>query len=193
MPADGDDPVLFGLDAAAIGVVPRLEQAVARLDSSRQAAFRRLLRALNNPMLVLALIGKPRSFGRSLRMTASGCSALAVSRLGILRKGYQAERLAAFLFYSITDDQGQNPTWPALGYVPSANPPSARLLVLTPVDGPTTLECDVCDRLGGGGSVIAAESGPERSVVLEGGSGRQAPDFDQRELTGMNTRTSTRE
>ena len=59
---------------------------------------------------------------------------------------------------------------------------------VTSIERATTLECDVCViGSGAGGSVVAAElaAANKRVIVLEAGSGQQAPDFDQREFVGM--------
>jgi choline dehydrogenase-like flavoprotein len=148
---------------------------------------------LDQPLFNLALVGRARSF-RQLKPAERErlLQALAVSRWRLLRAGFQGiKRLAAFLFYSVSDERGQNPAWPALGYAPSANPPAVpAALAVTVLDQPTTLAADVCViGSGAGGAVVAAElaAAGRRVVVLEAGSGRQAPDFDQRELTGMNT------
>ncbi|HEV2129448.1 MAG TPA: GMC family oxidoreductase N-terminal domain-containing protein, partial [Longimicrobiaceae bacterium] len=115
---------------------------------------------------------------------------MANSRLPPLRTGFQGlKRLATFLFYSLLDDSGSNPTWAAIGYTPSANPPAREpLLALSWISAPTTLECEVCViGSGAGGGVVAGElaRAGRRVIVLEAGSGQQAPNFDQRELVGM--------
>lgn len=187
----GDDPRLFALDAVRLGVPAALEQALATLDTPQQTQFRQLLRALDRPLLIGLLTGTPRPFAALAQpQQERALLALSTSRLPLLRTGFQAlKRLATFLFYSLTDEYGQNPTWPALGYTPSANRPAAPArLTLTTISAPTTLECDVCViGSGAGGGVVAAELAQSglRVIVLEAGSGQQAPDFDQREFAGM--------
>lgn len=187
----GDDPRLFGLAAADLDVAVALEQALTTLDRPQQAQFRQLLRALNQPVLIGLLAGTPRRFSAlSQPQQERVLLALATHRVPLLRTGFQAlKRLATFLFYSLTDAHGHNPTWPALGYTPSTNPPAAPArLRLHTISAPTTLECDVCViGSGAGGSVMAAElaRAGQRVIVLEAGSGQQSPDFDQREFVGM--------
>lgn len=191
LPASGDDPQLFALKAATLDVPAAMEAAISELDAAQQRQFRQLLRALEQPLVIALLIGKRTRFsalGGAARERA--LLALATSRVASLRAGFQGlKRLATFLFYSVVDAAEHNPTWPALGYTPSANPPAAPAALQTTVlDAPTTLECDVCViGSGAGGSVVAAElaAAGQRVIVLEAGGGQQAPDFDQRELRGM--------
>ncbi len=190
-PGPNDDPALFTCKAADLELAAVIEQALTTFDPAQQLQFRRLLRALDRPIVNQLLIGLRRPF-RSLSLPDRErvLLTLATSRWAMLRTGFQAfKRLATFLFYSLIDATGHNPTWTALGYTPSANPPAApSRLSLTPIERPTTLECDVCViGSGAGGSVVAAElaAANKRVIVLEAGGGRQASDFDQHELVGM--------
>jgi choline dehydrogenase-like flavoprotein len=150
-----------------------------------------LLRSLEQPATVRVLGGPARPFsklGHSQREQV--LLSLATSPLPQLRAGFQAiKRLVSFLFYSLPGADGDNPAWAALAYSPSRNQPAhAPILNLTRITGPTTFECDVCVvGSGAGGGVVAAEAAAagKRVVVLEAGSGLQAPDFDQHELAGM--------
>lgn len=186
-----DDPGLFICSATDLDVAAAIEQALAGFDQGQQAEFRRLLQVLDRPFVNQLLIGRrQRFYNLALPDRERVLLKLALSRLPMLRSGFQAlKRLTTFLFYSLPDAGGQNPTWPALGYTPAPNL-SARpaALKLTPIDRPATLECDVCViGSGAGGSVVAAElaAANKRVIVLEAGSGQQAPDFDQREFVGM--------
>jgi choline dehydrogenase-like flavoprotein len=187
----GDDPRLFGLSAASVGVAPAMEEALGKLDKAQQTQFRLLLSALDRAATMGILTGKARRF-TALRPPdrERALLAMANSRLPLLRTGFQGlKRLALFLYYSVTDSSGHNPTWEPIGYTPSANPPAlAPLLALTQVTRPVELECDVCViGSGAGGSVVAAElaAAGKRVIVLEAGGGWQAPDYDQHELAGM--------
>jgi hypothetical protein len=190
----GDDPGLFGLDAANLGVAGEIELAVGELGAAQQKDFRRLLRLLAQPVFMLPLAGRARPFAALPEARRErALLAMAGSRLEPLRTGFQVlKRLATLLFYSVCPDGGDNPTWQAIGYVRSAKlPPGDQpLLRLTPVAAPTTLDADVCViGSGAGGCVAAAElaAAGRRVVVLEAGGGQQAPDFDQVELDAMRT------
>jgi choline dehydrogenase-like flavoprotein len=191
LPASDDHPDLFALNAGDLNIATAIEAALTDFDREQQTEFRRFLRVLNRPSVNQLLIGRRTMFSTLAQPDRERVLlALATSRLSLLRTGFQAlKRLATFLFYSLTDADGSNPTWAALGYTPSANPPAApAALTLTTIDRPVTLECDVCViGSGAGGSVVAAElaAAHKRVIVLEAGSGQQAPEFDQRELVGM--------
>jgi len=190
-PQEGDDPRLFALDAAALKVPVAMEETIAALGADKQAELRRLLGLLGTPVLPLLLTGRARRFTDLTQEEAERfLLAMSNSRLPLLRTGFQAlKRLATFLFYSLLDVGGENPTWPAIGYTSSprspASPPALRL---TPVAAPARFDCDVCViGSGAGGAVVAAElaAAGRKVIVLEAGAGLQAPDFDQRELPGL--------
>ncbi|MFY9820290.1 MAG: hypothetical protein WAM82_02850, partial [Thermoanaerobaculia bacterium] len=132
-PEEGDDPRLFALDAMTLKVVPAMEETIGALGADQQAELRRLLGLLGTPVLPLLLAGRARRFPDLAQGEAERfLLAMANSRLPLLRTGFQAlKRLATFLFYSLLDADGENPTWPAIGYTSSprrpASPPALRL------------------------------------------------------------------
>ncbi len=193
VPEGDDNPQLFALDAVSLGVPSAMEEAFATLARSQQLQIRLLLRALERPVVNRLLAGTARRF-RELEHPEQErvLVALAQSRSSSLRAGFQGlKRLATFLFYSLLDARGTNPTWLPIGYAPSSNGPAREPSVkLTHIAQRTWLDCDVCViGSGAGGGVVAAELARhgKRVIVLEAGTGLQAPDFDQRELVGMRT------
>jgi choline dehydrogenase-like flavoprotein len=189
--AGGDDPGLFGADAVSLGVPGAIEEALAALPPEQVQDFRLLLRALDHPLFVLGIAGKAKPF-RALRAEERErvLLTMATSSVPLARKGFQAvKRLAAFLFYALMDERRTNPTWHGIGYAAAPNA-AARdaALTLTNVDAPAQLEADVCIvGSGAGGGVVAAELSRAglRVIILEQGPGDQAPQFDQREVVGM--------
>ncbi len=187
----GDDPRLFALDAAALGVAAEFEQAVGGLAPEQRADFRRLLHLLEQPAFMLPLAGRALPLSQlPLDRRERALLAMATSRLEPLRRGFQVlKRLATFLFYSVRPGGGDNPTWAAMGYARPAAPPAApRHLRLTQIAAPATFEADVCVvGSGAGGGVAAAvlAAAGRRVVVLEAGGGFEAPDFEPDELAGM--------
>jgi choline dehydrogenase-like flavoprotein len=188
--AAGDDPALFALDAAALGVAGEIEGAAAGLGAGQRADLQRLLGLLAQPAAMLLLAGRARPFAAlGLERRERALLTMATSRLEPLRTGFQVlKRLAGFLFYSLSPDGRDNPAWAAIGYARSVNPPAApAALHLTALAAPAVLQADVCViGSGAGGSVVAAEmaAAGRQVVVLEAGPGLQAPDFDQGELAG---------
>ena len=187
----GDDAELFTADAISLGVPGAIEEALAAVPQEQVQDFRLLLRALDHPLFVLGIIGKAKSF-RSLRAEDRErvLLAMATSSVPLARKGFQAvKRLASFLFYSLMDERRRNPTWRGIGYAPIPTMPARdAALTLTHIDAPIQLEADVCIvGSGAGGGVVAAELARTgmRVIVLEQGPADQAPQFDQREIVGM--------
>lgn len=189
-PAADDHPALFALDALALGLPAALQTALAQIDPRQQLALRALLRALQQPWLPALLVGRAQPISAlPLSERERLLQRMASHPVPQLRAAFQGlKRLTLFLFYSLLDDHGQNPAWPALGYHP-IDPPAAPALLQPMVIGrDATLHADVCViGSGAGGSVVAAELAARgrHVVVLEAGGGDQAPDFCQRELIGM--------
>jgi choline dehydrogenase-like flavoprotein len=172
-------------------LVDEMAGTIAEVEPRQQRRLARFLRLLDHPLAMLAMTGKARRFTALDRSTREQVLLrLATSRLPALRAVFQVlKRLTLFHFYSLTGEDRCNPAWPIMGYVPSSKQPAAApCLKVTPIDRPTQLDADVCViGSGAGGGVIAAELAAtgKRLVVLEAGSGQQAPDFDQSEQAGF--------
>ena len=187
----GDDDVLFGISASRLGVPGAAESAIGLLPAVQQSELRLLLRLLDSRVagLVLARTAKGVAAMPPAKRAAL-LARLATSRLPRLRSGFQAlKRLSGFLYYSLTDESGGNRAWPRIGYEPSTlPPPRGEPLRVTTVTRDSAFDADVCVvGSGAGGGVVAAALAARgmRVVVLEAGPPDQAPDFEQRELTGM--------
>ena len=190
VPSTGDDAALFKLSANDVALADAVEQAMLALSARQVGELRLFLRLLDNPLFMLIAAGTPsRMTGVAEVRRESVMLKLARNPLPQVRSGYQAlKRLATFLFYSVVADDKPNPTWASLGYAPPRPARATASLTLTRITQPTTLEADVCViGSGAGGGVIAERmaTAGRTVIVLEAGSGDQAPDFDQREVVGM--------
>jgi choline dehydrogenase-like flavoprotein len=173
--------------------------AESYLLSADRAGFRRILRAVESPLVNLVLTGRPSRFSSlSAERREAYLLNWARSRVSLKRLGFQAvKRLVLFVSYAKALADGQNPNWISIGYEPPdpaersrhRHPVELRLDPLHP-SGEVTLETDVCVvGSGAGGSVIAAklaQSG-HRVLVLEAGPLRTADDFTQREADTYDT------
>ncbi len=189
----GDDQILFSLSAGTLGVPAAVEAAVALLSTAQRGELKQLLALLNNAAFGLGVARVPRALAAMSRDEQRRfLLALATSPIPQLRSGFQAlRRLSSFMYYSATDDRGENRVWPRIRYEPSTLPPpspSSHRLSLSDPSKLTTIDADVCViGSGAGGGVAAAELAKRglKVVVLEAGPGDQAADFDQQELSGM--------
>lgn len=192
-PGPADDAALFRTGAADVRLAEALEQViVGGALSERQAGELRLfLRLLDSALVMFVLTGQPRALTvMPLAERERAMHSLARHPVPQIRAGYQAlKRLSTFLFYAVTPDGVTNPTWPGLGYSipPAPRIAAADLRVLTPKRA-VSLEADVCIVGSGAGGAVMAErltAAGLTVVVLEAGPGDQAPDFDNREIAGM--------
>lgn len=176
--------------ANQLAVPERIEETMSALGAAERDRLRLFLRLLERPGTILLLAGRPRAFsalgpGDRARVLRK----MSVSRIPQLRTGFQAVfRLAAFHRYSTMPRGLDNPSWSAIGYQPTANPPARETrLAITHADS-ETMQCDVCVvGSGAGGSVVAAclASRGMKIIVLEAGSDWQGGEFDQHEAEGI--------
>lgn len=185
-----ESPVLFGASASGLGVPSAVEQAMMALSSRQRGELRLFIRLLDSAPFMLVSTGSARGITAMAPADRErALLALARSPVPQLRTGFQAlKRLTTFLFYAVLDAEGRSPLWPAIGYeqaVPARASPSLRVTTLSQ---PATFDADACViGSGAGGSVMAARLAAAglSVVVLEAGPADQAPDFDQREIVGM--------
>lgn len=189
-PGTGDDTRLFSIGAADVGLAQAVEHALEALSLRQCRELALFLRLLESRVFMLAVTGRARGLGvMEASEREAALRSLAGSRIPQLRAGFQAvKRLSTFLFYSVLDAHGSNPTWASLGYaVPAPRPAREGLAVITPATS-MVLDADACVvGSGAGGGVVAARlaAAGMRVVVLEAGPADQARDFDQREVMGM--------
>jgi choline dehydrogenase-like flavoprotein len=191
LPADeGAVPRVSEAGARALAVPERIEETMSALGTGERERLRLLLRLLERPTTMLLLSGRARRFSAlAPGERARVLHRMSVSAIPQLRTGFQAFfRLAAFHRYSTMPRGVDNPSWSAIGYVASANPPAMRSrIAVGRADSAGRVDCDVCViGSGAGGSVVAAElaSCGKKVVVLEAGSDWQSSEFDQHEAVG---------
>jgi choline dehydrogenase-like flavoprotein len=191
MDASGDESVeLFRMSASQLGVPRAIEEAMRVFSPRQRRELRLFLRLLESPLFMVVATRTRAAFTAMPPMDRpDALFGLATSWLPQARSGFQAlKRLATFLFYALTKENQPNPSWSALSYDPPPPSPGRAPLTVTPIVADTRIAADVCIvGAGAGGGVVAAllAAAGRRVVVLEAGPPDQSPDFDQRELAGM--------
>jgi choline dehydrogenase-like flavoprotein len=155
-----------------------------------QAQTKQFLDLLASPIGTLALAGRPGKFA-SLPLATREKVMLgwANSPIGLLRQGFQGiKRLTHSLFFSVLDNEGRNPNWPAVQYPgpqPKPSKPAGTPLPIRAITGDTTIDCDVVIvGSGAGGGVVAgvlAKAG-YHVVVIEKGGYQSEADYSGREF-----------
>jgi choline dehydrogenase-like flavoprotein len=115
------------------------------------------------------------------------------SRLPQRRAVFQALRKGSLLFYYMLPGPGseRNPAWDAIGYdgpLGKLDGAPKKALQITPIDGDTTLTCDVVivGSGAGGGTAAAVLAGAGLEVVvIEAGGYYDDEDFDGAELSAI--------
>ena len=178
----GDDP----RDGAGDHLLARVESLIDLIeDPGSRKRLKLLLTAMGQPLVNLALAGKPRSFATMRQEervpVLRGWAESAVQQR---RAGFQAmKRLINVAHYAFPAADGSHPAWRAVGYpgpLPHAPDEENRALPLHAVERDTTLECDVVIvGSGAGGGVTAgvlAQAG-KQVIVLEKGEQHTPRDF----------------
>jgi choline dehydrogenase-like flavoprotein len=187
-PPEGQaDPYgLYARSARDLPIAELISTTLAAQSPETQSDFKRLLKTLDSPLLGMLLTGRPRRFAEMpLDVREGALRRMSTSRLADLRQGFQAvKRLALFLFYAAPLEDGENPNWPALGYVRPPLPPSPedmpKHIHPLPVGQDLTLSADaVVIGSGAGGGVAAAElaAAGKDVIILEKGGYYSESDF----------------
>src|SRR5690242_5729437 len=185
-----EDPTLFSMSAADLGVSARVAGALEIIDSDKAEAFRFFLRLLENPIFIASVGAKPTRFSRlSQQARERVLQRLARSAVPQLRGAYQGARSLAMLHaYASNGTAESDSLLAAIGYEPSLNAKATAPHIPITRVGDSKLECDVCVvGSGAAGGVVAAELAMRgrNVIVVDAGGTWSGDDFDQHELTGM--------
>ncbi|HVS60558.1 MAG TPA: TIGR03862 family flavoprotein, partial [Gemmatimonadaceae bacterium] len=191
--AKDEDPVLFSMSASDLGVSARIAEALDQLEPAKAQAFRFFLGLLENPLFIASVSSSASRFSRLPHSTRERVlKRLATSLVPQLRSAYQGARSLVMLHtYAANGTPVSDDLLAAIGYAPEINrKATAPRIPVMRLDHETTVECEVCVvGSGAAGSVVAAElaaSGRD-VIVLEAGAEWSGGDYDQHELTGMQT------
>ena len=183
-PQAGDDPTLFKSSASDVNLADLLEDTLALVtNQEEQTQLRWFLRALENGLVngLFAQQWCPFSempFEARERVLHS----LALNRIKQIRVAFRIlKRLALFIFYTIHEDEAQNPAWESIEYqVP--NPPEPEQRPITAYVVPQKTEILESDVLvigsGAGGGVVAGELAAAGHDVIVVEKGRYYHDTD---------------
>ena len=186
-----EDPALFSMSAADLGVSARVAEALDRIEPAKREAFRLFLRLLENPLFIATVSANATRFSRlSQAARERVLQRLARSVVPQLRSAYQGARSLVMLHtYAANGTPESDAILAAIGYEPELNQKATapRIPVSRP-GGDAKIECEVCIvGSGAAGSVVAAElaANGQNVIVVEAGCVWSGGDFDQHELTGM--------
>lgn len=177
-PTDSSEPVAdyYRRNAGDLHVALVVAETLAQEDSTAQTDFRQFLALLATPATSLLFVGQAKAFADlGFAQREKYLQALANSPIAQLRQGFQAiKRLAGFIFFSVPDQQGQNPNWSVFEYQPADPVTSDQPRPIQPltISDDTILECDaVIVGSGAGGGVVAGELARDGKnvIVLERG------------------------
>src|SRR6266481_6178128 len=186
-----EDPALFSMSAADLGVSGRVAEALDRIEPAKREAFRLLLRLLENPLFIATVSANATRFSRlSLSARERVLQRLARSVVPQLRSAYQGARSLAMLHtYAANGTPESDALLSAIGYEPELNPKStAPHIPVARIGDESKIDCDVCVvGSGAAGSVVAAElaAAGQDVVVVEAGGIWSGDEFDQHELIGL--------
>lgn len=174
---------LYARSARDLGVAALMAGTLAAEPPDARADFKRLLRLLDSPLFMLPLAGQLRPFVQLPPIAREAAlRRMSTGRIAQLRQGFAVlKRLSMFIFYAAPLGGGENPNWPAIGYVPTRPRESAPKSIRTvSVARDLTIAADaVVVGSGAGGGVMAAElaAAGQDVVVLEKGGYYNESDF----------------
>ncbi len=186
-----EDPVLFSMSAADLGVSARVAESLDRIEPAKREAFRLFLRLLENPLFIATVSAKATRFSRLSQAERERIlQRLARSVVPQLRSAYQGARSLVMLHtYAANGTPESAAILSAIGYGPELNQKAtAPRIPISKPGSDARIECDVCIiGSGAAGSVVAAElaANGQNVIVVEAGCTWSGGDFDQHELTGM--------
>src|SRR5256714_1264898 len=186
-----EDPTLFSMSAADLGVSARVASALDIIDPDKAEAFRFFLRLLENPLFIASVSSNATRFSRLSRDARERVlQRLSRRRVPQLRTAYQGARSLALLHtYAANGTEQSDSLLAAIGYEPQLNPKAtAPRIPVAKMGADSKIECDVCVvGSGAAGGVVAAELATrgKNVIVVDAGGRRSGDDFDQHELTGM--------
>ncbi|PYO50315.1 MAG: hypothetical protein DMD72_02745, partial [Gemmatimonadetes bacterium] len=156
-----EDPALFSMSAADLGVSGRVMQALDMIEAAKRDSFRFFLRLLGNPLFMASVSRSASRFSQlSQAQRERVLQRLARSAVPQLRTAYQGARSLAMLHtYAANGTPESDALLSAIGYEPELNPKStAPHIPITKIGDESKIECEVCVvGSGAAGSVVAAE------------------------------------
>ena len=183
-----EDPVLFSMSAADLGVSARVAEALDRLEPAKSDGFRLFLRLHENPLFVATVCSRATRFSRlSQAARERVLQRLSQSMVPQLRSAFQGARSLVLLHtYAANGTPESSAILSAIGYKPEINQKATAPRIPISRPGPDArLECDVCVvGSGAAGSVVAAElaAAGQNVIVVEAAGAWSSSDFDQHEL-----------
>jgi choline dehydrogenase-like flavoprotein len=177
----------YGRKASDLDVARLMAGTLGQESPETRAQFAQLLDLLGSSAGGLLVAGSAKGLADlPLATREKALRRMSLSALPMLRQGFSAlKRLAHFIFYSVPQENGLNPNWPAIGYTPAPPPPSPeaapKRIQTLPVAADLALTADaVVIGSGAGGGVIAArlaEAGKDVIILEKGGYYNEA-DFN---------------
>ena len=188
-PPDGSSEVAaayYRRCARDLHVAQQIAERLGQQSPEMQADIRLFLRLFTAPPVSLLLAGSARPFvALSQAKREQYLLALANSPLGPFRQGYQGlKRLAGLIYFSALDEQGNNPNWTMLDYIPPEPQPDPAPMKPLAISEDSSLEADVVViGSGAGGGVVAGELAVagKSVIVLEQGGYNHEGNFTLRE------------